>query len=221
MTPGRYVALGVSDSGAGMAPEVLKHLFEPFFTTKGAGRGTGLGLATAYGIVKQSGGFIVVRSVPGEGTAFETLLPATTSSRPEPVREVVRVSRGTETILVVEDEPKVREIVARVLRSVGYRVLEAASGAEAVEWERLTTEPIHLLLTDVVMPGLDGKEAASRILARRPGTRILYVSGYTRDAISRHGVLDEGVDFIAKPFTPETLQARVREMLDRAPREPG
>jgi signal transduction histidine kinase/ActR/RegA family two-component response regulator len=218
LTPGRYVVLGIRDTGPGMLPEVLEHLFEPFFTTKGAGRGTGLGLATVYGIVKQSGGFVTVRSAPGEGTWFEVLLPATTPSRSEPARERARASGGSETILVVEDEPKVREIVVRALRSAGYRVLEAASGAEAVERERHTAEPIHLLLTDVVMPGLDGREAAERILAKRPGTRVLYVSGYTRDAINRHGVLDDGIDFISKPFTPDALRARVREVLDRAPR---
>jgi signal transduction histidine kinase/CheY-like chemotaxis protein len=218
LTPGRYVVLAIRDTGPGMPPEVLAHLFEPFFTTKGAGRGTGLGLATVYGIVKQSGGFIAVRSAPGEGTAFQVFLPATTPSRSEPVRERALASGGSETILVVEDEPKVREIVVRVLRAAGYRVLEAASGAEAVEQERQTSEPVHLLLTDVVMPGLDGKEAAERILARRPDIRVLYLSGYTRDAINRRGVLDDGIDFISKPFTPDALRARVREMLDRPSR---
>ena len=175
--------------------------------------------------MKQSGGFIAVRSAPGEGTAFQVLLPAATPSRSEPARERALASGGSETILVVEDEPKVREIVVRVLRAAGYRILEAASGAEAIQRERQAAEPIHLLLTDVVMPGLDGKEAAGRILARRPDIRVLYVSGYTRDAINRHGVLDDGIDFISKPFTPDALRARVREMLDRAPRtdarEPG
>jgi two-component system, cell cycle sensor histidine kinase and response regulator CckA len=212
--PGRYVALEVRDTGAGMAPEVQEHVFEPFFTTKEAGVGTGLGLATVYGIVRQSGGFVAVRSAPGEGTAFQVLLPATTPAPAAPVREPSRARGGSETILVVEDEPKVREIIVRTLRSAGYRVLEAASGAEAVDRERLEPAPIHLLLTDVVMPGLDGREAAERILASRPRTRVLYVSGYTRDAISRRGVLDEGVSFLAKPFKPDQLLQRVRAVLD-------
>jgi two-component system, cell cycle sensor histidine kinase and response regulator CckA len=212
--PGRYVALVVRDTGAGMVPEVLEHVFEPFFTTKEAGVGTGLGLATVYGIVKQSGGFVSVRSAPGDGTLFQVLLPATTPAPAAPAREPSPARGGTETILVVEDEPKVREIIVRVLRSAGYQVLEAASGAEAVDRERLTPGPIHLLLTDVVMPGLGGREAAERILAGRPRTRVLYVSGYTRDAISRRGVLDEGVSFLAKPFKPDDLLQRVRTVLD-------
>ncbi len=212
--PGRFVALVVRDSGAGMAPEVLEHVFEPFFTTKDPGVGTGLGLATVFGIVKQSGGFVTVRSAPGEGTTFQVLLPATTPVEAAPPREPSPARGGTETVLVVEDEPKVREIIVRVLRSAGYRILEAASGAEAVDRERLEPAPIHLLLTDVVMPGLGGREAAERILANRPRTRVLYVSGYTRDAINRRGVLDAGVSFLAKPFKPDELLQRVRAVLD-------
>jgi signal transduction histidine kinase/ActR/RegA family two-component response regulator len=218
MAPGDYVRLAVEDTGTGMPPEVLQHVFEPFFTTKGPGRGTGLGLATVYGIVMQSGAHMGVRSVPGQGTTFEILFPRQAAEHAAPVQDLARVEGGSETILVVEDDPSVRGAMVQALRSGGYHVLTATGLDEAVALAGSEPGRVHLLLTDVVMPGHGGPEVARRVVERSPGMRVLYVSGYTQDAISRHGVLAEGIDLVPKPFTADALRARVREVLDRAPR---
>jgi signal transduction histidine kinase/ActR/RegA family two-component response regulator len=217
MAPGDYVRLAVEDTGIGMGPEVLPHVFEPFFTTKGPGRGTGLGLSTVYGIVMQSGAHMGVRSTPGDGTAFEIFFPRQAGHQAAPVEGVAQVGGGSETILVVEDDPGVRGAMVQALRSGGYHVFTATGLEEAVA---LAGSPgrVHLLLTDVVMPGHGGPEVARQVVERSPGIRVLYVSGYSQDAISRQGVLDDGIDFVPKPFTADALRARVREVLDRAPR---
>jgi two-component system, cell cycle sensor histidine kinase and response regulator CckA len=190
---GEWVRLSVRDSGAGMSPEAKAHLFEPFFTTKEQGRGTGLGLATVHGIVAQSGGHIRVESSPGEGTVFDIFFPRSREApavAPEPQR--ANTSSGTETVFVVEDDPMVREITVRSLRSNGYRVLPARSGREAFDIAARERDPVHLLVTDVVMPELDGRMVADRLRRQYPDLRVLFVSGYTHDVIGRHGVLDAG-----------------------------
>jgi len=215
VTPGRYVLLAVTDTGQGMSAEVQEHLFEPFFTTKAPGLGTGLGLATVHGIVKQSGGHLWVYSEVGRGTTFKIYLPPTDEvpARPAPDSHS-RVERGTETVLLAEDEPSVRELIVRTLRGSGYRVLVASGGREAEEIAAQTSQEIHLLLTDVVMPDLSGKVLADQLLARRPGLRVLYMSGYPQNPIAHHGVLDPGVRFLAKPFVPASLLEAVRRALD-------
>jgi two-component system cell cycle sensor histidine kinase/response regulator CckA len=212
---GQWVQLVVQDSGAGMAPEVRSHLFEPFFTTKARGRGTGLGLATVHGIVTQAGGWVEVRSAPGRGTTIEINLPRRHEApvRPQPPTAVPSVG-GSETVLVVEDDPAVREITARTLRTAGYRVLETGGGAGALELFDGLRGPLQLLVTDVVMPGMDGKALADRLRLQAPALRVLFLSGYTHDIISHHGVLDPGVEFLPKPFTSGALLARVRSVLD-------
>ncbi|MBK9516154.1 MAG: PAS domain-containing protein [Anaeromyxobacter sp.] len=212
---GEWVRLTVEDSGTGLSPEALAHLFEPFFTTKPKGSGTGLGLATVYGIVTQAGGFVWARSRPGQGASFEVNLPRRLAAAVTP-RPVVpeRVAGGTETVLAVEDDPLVREITARALRSGGYRVLVAAGGVEALEVAARHQGPLQLLVTDVVMPGMDGLALADELRRRRQGLRVLFVSGYSQDVISHHGVLDPGVELLAKPFTSGALLARVRAVLD-------
>ncbi len=216
MAPGAYVRLSVADSGVGMPPDVLAHVFEPFFTTKSPGVGTGLGLATVYGIVKQSEGHIAVRSRPGEGTTFDVYFPRADSPGGEARAQTASRPDGFETVLVVEDDPKVREVTVRALRGGGYRVLAAAGADEAFDIAMREATPVHLLLTDVVMPGTGGREVARRVAELRPGIRVLFTSGYTRDAISRQGVIDEGVEFLPKPFTAAALLRRVRELLDAA-----
>jgi PAS domain S-box-containing protein len=216
MTPGSYVRLTVSDSGTGMTPDVLAHVFEPFFTTKAPGVGTGLGLATVYGIVKQSGGFMGVSSTPGKGTTFEIFFPRHDLAEDGFPRSAGSDAQpGSETVLVVEDDPGVRALVVRALREAGYRVLPASGGDEAEFIARELDGPLDLLLTDVVMPGRTGPEVARAITAIRPGVPVLFVSGYTHDAIGRKGELPEGTDLLQKPFTPEALLARVRSVLDR------
>jgi PAS domain S-box-containing protein len=216
VTPGPHVMVGVSDTGEGMSPEVLAHVFEPFFTTKEKGRGTGLGLATVYGIVKQSGGNIWVYSERGQGTAFKIYLPrvdrAPAGAKERDAGSEVR--GGSETLLVVEDEEMVRNLAVRVLKGVGYTVLGAQDGLEALAIVREHDAPIHLMVTDVVMPGMSGPQLASQLLTFRPGMRVLYVSGYTDNAIVHHGVLDAGLHFLQKPFTPDGLLRKVRETLD-------
>jgi two-component system, cell cycle sensor histidine kinase and response regulator CckA len=211
---GQYVRLVVSDSGAGMTAEVKEHLFEPFFTTKPAGKGTGLGLATVYGIVAQSQGHIHVESAPGRGTRFQICLPRTLD-RPQPVAASgTPAPRGTETILVVEDDAPVREVTVRSLRAGGYRVLVAASGREALDLDPAALGSVRLLVTDVVMPGIDGGALADALRGRYPALRVLFVSGYTQGAIAERGVVDSGMEFLQKPFTGPSLLARVRSALD-------
>ena len=213
--PGSYVMIAVSDTGVGMNGETLAHMFEPFFTTKERGKGTGLGLATVYGIVKQSGGSVWVYSEVGKGTTFKIYLPrAEEGARAEPVPAAEPVSlAGSETVLLVEDEESVRALSCTILKSFGYTVLEAASGKEGLEVARAYPQPIHLLLTDVVMPEMGGSDLASRLEALRPELRVLYISGFTDDAVFRNGLLEKERVFLQKPFTPETLAGKVREAL--------
>jgi signal transduction histidine kinase/ActR/RegA family two-component response regulator len=224
VTPGDYVLLSVSDNGQGMDAETQARLFEPFFTTKEQGKGTGLGLATAYGIVKQSGGNIWAYSEIGIGTTIKVYLPRSDSEAPRrvsgPVEAPVSV-RGTETVLVVEDEISVRQLVSGVLKRCGYTVIVADDGFDALRAIEGQSAKIDLLLTDVVMPGMSGRRLADRLAAERPGLRILYMSGYTEHAIVHHGVLDAGTDFIEKPFTPEQLTRKVRHALDRVAARPA
>lgn len=213
--PGSYVMLAVSDNGVGMSPETMSHVFEPFFTTKDKGKGTGLGLATVYGIVKQSGGSIWCYSEPGQGTTFKVYLPrveATPEGAPAPAPLGPR--HGTETVLLVEDEPELRTLTRRVLEKHGYTVLEAATADAALGIARIHPGPIHLLLTDVVLPGISGRRLADDLLVRRTELRALFMSGYTEEAIVHRGVLAANTAFIHKPFTGDGLAAKVREVLD-------
>src|SRR5437879_2516769 len=215
---GPFVMLAVSDTGIGMSEETQVHMFEPFFTTKEKGKGTGLGLATVYGIIKQSGGFIWVYSEVGHGTTFKLYLPrveelAERAAAPAPAR--TRPARGTETVLVVEDEAPVRNVARQVLERHGYSVLEAPSAEAALDIATRYSGTIHLLLTDVVMPGLNGRELASRLADLRPDARVIFMSGYTDDAVTRHGVLEPGSAYVQKPFTPDAIARRVREVLDQ------
>jgi PAS domain S-box-containing protein len=215
--PGRYVMVAVSDTGSGMSPGTKAHIFEPFFTTKGPGKGTGLGLATVYGIVKQSGGHIAVYSELGQGTSFKIYLP--------PVEDKASAGRyllgpkitphGNETVLLVEDEDAVRAITKLALQSLDYTVLEARNGEEAVRICEQHTEPIHLLITDVVMPEMGGRQVAERLAACKQGIKVLFLSGYTDDAVVRHGILQAEVAFLQKPFTPMALANKVRDVLDQ------
>jgi PAS domain S-box-containing protein len=215
---GPYVLLTITDTGAGMTQEVLQHIFDPFFTTKDIGAGTGLGLSTVYGIVKQSGGWIWVYSEPGKGSTFKVYLPRAGGAPelPAPVT-ATEIPRGTETVLVVEDQPGVRKLTLAMLESQGYRLLEAAGGSEALSLSERYPEPIHLLITDVVMPGMTGRELATRLLALRPALKTLYTSGYTANAIGHEGALDSGVAYLPKPFSPAQLAAKVREVLGASP----
>ena len=204
----------ISDTGAGMSAEVQSHLFEPFFTTKD--KGTGLGLATVYGIVKQHGGSIWCYSEEGQGTTFKVHLPR--GDEPEAVvaqKKTVESPRGNETILVVEDEEQVRDITVQILEAQGYNMLEASSGEVALALCAEYREEIHLLITDVVMPGMSGKDLADRLTLTRPEMRVIYMSGYTDNAIVQHGILQEGIDFINKPFMAGALAVKVRQVLDR------
>jgi PAS domain S-box-containing protein len=217
LVPGMYVMLMVSDTGHGMDERTLRHVFEPFFTTKGVGEGSGLGLSTVYGIVKQSGGFVWVYSEPGHGTAIKIYLPLVRSADVRPADPPpAPVHGGTELVLVAEDRPSVRSIIGRVLREAGYTVLEAADGAEALTIIEQTASPPKLVIADVVMPGIGGKELAERLTSRWPNLPILFISGYTGlDAVSR-GMLEADGDFMQKPLEPGTLVRKVREMLDAA-----
>jgi PAS domain S-box-containing protein len=213
--PGEYVRVRVKDSGTGMTAEVKEHIFEPFFTTKGTGKGNGLGLATVFGVVKQSGGFIRVESEVGRGTAFEICFPRTFDSPAVPQKSPrSATTRGTERILLVEDDPSVREVTSRVLSSGGYQVLVAGGSAEALELLAREERPLHLLVTDVVMPGLSGRDLAREVREKRPGLTVLFISGYAESALSKDGVLEAGVELLPKPFTPSDLLARVRALLD-------
>jgi two-component system, cell cycle sensor histidine kinase and response regulator CckA len=215
--PGAWVMLSVSDNGSGMSSEVQQHIFEPFFTTKEQGKGTGLGLATVYGIVQQSGGFITVESREGAGTSFGIHLPVAEGA--EAVvgirRTAGEVASGEETVLLVEDEAAVRNLARKVLQRLGYVVLEASDGESALKICERHLSPVHLLLTDVVMPGMNGKELYERLHAQKPELRALFMSGYTDEAIARHGVRGSETNFLQKPFTVEMLARKVREVLDR------
>ena len=212
--------LSVSDTGVGMDSETQSRIFEPFFTTKGA-KGTGLGLSTVYGIVKQSGAFIFVDSQPQRGTHFRAYFPrADVREEPVPVQESIglpRADRGQETILLVEDEPNLRRLAHQYLDKQGYRILEAEDGAAALQIASGHQGKIDLLLTDVVMPGMNGRELANKITGQRPEIRVLYMSGYTENAIGHDGLLDAGINLLQKPFSLPTLKERVRELLDSEP----
>jgi CheY-like chemotaxis protein len=218
--PGDYVMLSVSDTGTGMTDEVKAHLFEAFFTTKPKGRGTGLGLATCQTIVQQSGGHIVVSSVLGKGTTFEVYFPRVDQPL-APVAQAVKAGplpRGTETLLVVEDEPSVRHLAREVLETLGYEVLSSSNGLDALHVAREHKgAPICLVVTDVVMPLMGGKMMAEWLKTTYPHLKILFTSGYTDDAMAQHGVLEQGIAFLPKPYTPGILARKVREMLDAAP----
>jgi PAS domain S-box-containing protein len=220
--PGAHVLLAVADTGCGMDAETLSHVFEPFFTTKGPEQGTGLGLSTVYGIVKQSEGEIAVESEPGRGTTFRIFLPRVAAR--ESIGERPRgpaYPRGTETVLLVEDEDAVRRLAREILRIAGYTVLEASNGAMALDVASRHTGRIDLLVTDVVMPGMGGRELAEALQAERPGTRVLYLSGYTSETIGRHGVEGSDALLLHKPFSPASLARTVREVLDARGTEPA
>ncbi|HEY0792571.1 MAG TPA: response regulator [Chthoniobacterales bacterium] len=213
---GPHVLLQITDTGSGMTSEVQARIFDPFFTTKGEGKGTGLGLAVVHGIVEQSGGQIDVSSVPGAGTTFKIYLPTAEGALEPPAENVVRNPvQGIETILLAEDEDAVRQITSRILEVFGYRVLEASSGEEAIRLAENSKEKIHLLLTDVVMPSMSGRELADALRARDPDLKVLFQSGYTDDAVVRHGVVQAEVAFLHKPFTPDALAQKIRDVLDR------
>jgi CheY-like chemotaxis protein len=218
LKPGDYVRLAITDTGTGMSEAVKARVFEPFFSTKGVGQGTGLGLSTCYGIVKQSGGHISVYSEPGRGTTFKIYLPQVEAPAKIPIQRLDSpdLPRGTETILLVEDDPALREMAVALLRRLGYTVFAAANGVEALSLKHeRSTGHVDLLFTDVVMPHMSGKELADRVRALYPDTRILFTSAYTEQAIVHQGVLDPGVALLQKPFTPSALARKVREMLDQ------
>jgi PAS domain S-box-containing protein len=221
MAPGRYVLLSVSDNGTGIARDIKDRIFEPFFTTKEKGKGTGLGLSVVYGIVKQSGGEIWVESEMGLGTYFKIFLPRVE----EPLEEMKERTegldtlpsyRGSETVLLVEDEEEVRNLAVLILRKQGYRVLDAIQGGDALLICEKHPGPIHLMVTDVVMPGMAGPELALRLKSLHPEMKVLFMSGYSDDAIVHHGVISKGAEFIQKPFTLDGLARKVREILDRS-----
>jgi PAS domain S-box-containing protein len=218
--PGEYVMIAVSDTGAGMDAETQSHIFEPFFTTKGA-KGTGLGLSTVYGIIKQSEGYVWVYSEPGKGTSFKIYLPRVTemgeAAAPALAVAAAASGPGGETILLVEDEAKLRGLTRDYLETQGYTVLEAGDGNAAMRISTAHQGSIHLLLTDVIMPGMNGRELAQRISEQRPNVKVLYMSGYTENAIGHNGTLDAGITLLQKPFTLPTLKAKVREVLDQQP----
>ena len=214
--PGRYVMLAVSDTGIGMSAETLTRIFEPFYTTKEVGKGTGLGLSMVYGIIKQSGGYVWVYSEPNQGTTFKIYLPRIDQpvEGTDAVKQPVNVMRGTETILLVEDDPQLRQLSSSVLAHCGYNVLTASTPEEGLAICEANHNEIRLLVTDVVMPRMNGRQLAERVAKIRPQIRVLYISGYTDNAIVHYGVLDPGLWFLPKPFTLSGLVTKVREVLD-------
>jgi CheY-like chemotaxis protein len=207
--------LAVSDTGCGMDRETMASIFEPFFTTKPKGQGTGLGLATVYGIVKQNNGFINAYSELDQGTTFKIYIPRSRGENAsyEPHAISPQLKTGSETVLLVEDEPAVLDLAKRLIEQLGYRVLPANGPQEARKWVEEYPETIDLLLTDVVMPEMNGRELWRELSALRPGMKCLFMSGYTEDAIAHHGILEEGVHFVPKPFSIETMAIRLRETL--------
>jgi two-component system cell cycle sensor histidine kinase/response regulator CckA len=221
---GEYASIAVEDAGHGIPAELLERVFEPFFTTKPMGKGTGLGLATVYGIVKQSGGYVSIASTVGVGTTVTSYFPRVHEA---PQREPARARpqaelRGTETVLVAEDQTAVRDLIVRVLSGLGYTILSARDGADAMTTEAGHAGPIDLLLSDVIMPGLNGPDLAQRLLARRPALKVLYVSGFTSHLALHLGTIGGRAAFLQKPFSPDRLALKVREVLDvRTGAEPG
>jgi CheY-like chemotaxis protein len=216
LQPGAHVLLSVSDTGQGMSEEVQAHIFEPFFTTKEPGRGTGLGLATIFGIVKQSGGSIYVYSEEGIGTTFKVYFPCVAEAAPALATSKITMAppSGNETILLVEDHVEVADLVRQVLQGRGYTVLQALTGQEALDVAAHHEGTIHLLLADVIMPGMDGRALAERLSRLRPGIKLLFMSGYIPDSMSRPGDFARNVAFLQKPFSPTTLAGKVRQVLD-------
>ena len=216
LSPGPYVRLSISDTGCGMDAKTLERIFEPFFTTKGKERGTGLGLSTSYGIVRQSGGYIRIKSKPEKGSTFDIYLPRTEESITE--KEAKHATKdahsGSETILLAEDEDAIRTLARTVLTGAGYRVIEAKDGLEAIEICEYKNEPFHLIVTDVVMPRMSGPKAVERIMQLYPGIKVIFTSGYADDATLRHGMSGRTENFLAKPFKVETLLQKVRDVLD-------
>ena len=215
VVPGQYVMLAVSDTGCGMDRNTLENLFEPFFTTKEVGKGTGLGLATVYGIVQQNGGFIDVSSEPGKGARFRIYLPRTLEIKQlkeEPVAE--KVSQGSETLLLVEDEGAILQLAKTILKRLGYTVLASDTPVEALSIAERYEQPIHLLITDVVMPEMSGSQLKDRVKQHFPDIKVLFMSGYTADTIDQRGLMDDNMHFLQKPFSNNALAQKVREVLD-------
>ncbi len=221
--PGDYVMLAVSDDGCGMDHETLSHIFEPFFSTKDVGRGTGLGLATVYGIVRQNSGFINTYSEPGKGTTFKIYMPRHRGDEAEPLAgpTAPKETRGNETILIVEDEPSIRDVAVSFLALQGYQVISAKTPSEALELAGENGRQIDLIVTDVVMPEMNGRELARRLQPLCPEAKCLFMSGYTANVIAHHGVLERGVNFISKPFSMTDLAVKVREVIDASPPPPA
>jgi CheY-like chemotaxis protein len=222
VVPGEYVLLTIGDDGCGMDKETMSHIFEPFFTTKGVGKGTGLGLATVYGAVKQNNGFIIADSEPGRGTTFSIYLPRFADKAVQAGwnRPAEPTLPGQETILVVEDEPANLKLLMLMLKKKGYTTLVASTPGEAIQTAREYAGEIHLLVTDVVMPEMNGRELARKLLSLFPRLKTLFMSGYTADIIAHHGVLEDGVRFIQKPFSSESLADKIRETLSATPPSP-
>jgi two-component system, cell cycle sensor histidine kinase and response regulator CckA len=216
MQPGRYIMLAISDNGIGMDAVTQSHIFEPFFTTKEKGKGTGLGLSTVYGIVKQSNGYIWVYSEPGKGTTFKIYLPRAVEEIAEPIAEkkLEYGLRGFETLLLVEDDQSVRGLSSQILSELGYTIIEASNGMEALDIIQKHPEEIHLVFTDLIMPGMSGNELVAQLKLSRPGIKVLYASGYTSSAIIQHGIMDSEVAFLQKPFTADNLARKIREILN-------